>query len=405
MHPVAQQLQTLRSELNAAFFEREDLTEASLLAILSQEHVFAVGAPGSAKSEFFSSLAGAFVNADYFEVGMSKKRSADAVLGPIDLVELRTNGHLFRKDKGFLPSVHLAFIDEIGKMGPILGHDMLAILNERKKYVVNGGLSYAPVPLSTAFTASNEMLTDDSEEAAALWDRLMFRVVVDYIKSGRNFAALLQGQNTPVSVKIDWTDVEQAIAVDVPAVNLGQDAVKAVMALKKALADKGIVVSDRRWKKSMKALKAKAFLEGRTDVYEEDLSVLRFTLWETIPQIEDITKLTSSAANPFVEKVLNAKSLLQEIAKGMDARKDQATAEKADYAKDITPKLATVRSDLDALLNEAKGRPVPQFKEVADLHRDLLARMYRECFGLDDETALHAISNKLGLGDGTTVAV
>lgn len=405
MHAVAQQLQTLRDELNAAYFEREDVIEAMILAILAKEHIFVLGPPGTGKSELTTTLVQAITNARYFECAMSKTRSADAVLGPIDILEFRNNGHMFRKRKGFITEVEFAFIDEIGKMSPILGHDMLALLNERKVHEVNGGLSFRQAPLYTAFAASNEMPTDESDDAAALWDRLLFRVVVDYIKSGKSFAGLLQGSMAQVTTKIDFTDLQQAIDIEVPAVTLSQDALKAVLALRKALADKGIHVSDRRWRKSIKALQAKAFLEGRTEIFEEDLAALRFTLWETIPQIEDITKLASSASNPYVERVLNAKKLLQEISRGMDERKDRATAEKSDYAKEINPKLTSVRADLDALLTDAKGRAIPGFKDVADLHAGLLQRMFVECFGLDEATARNAITGKLGLGDGTQQTV
>ena len=136
MHPVAQQLQQLQAELNAAYYEREDAVEALLLAVLSGEHIFLLGPPGTGKSELTTTLVAAFTNARYFECAMSKTRSADAVLGPIDILEFRNNGHMYRKDKGFLTTADLAFIDEIGKMSPILGHDMLAILNEREKHIL-----------------------------------------------------------------------------------------------------------------------------------------------------------------------------------------------------------------------------------------------------------------------------
>jgi MoxR-like ATPase len=401
MHAIAQQFRTLQDELNARFLEREDAIEAYLLAVLAGEHIFVLGPPGTAKSDLTDALANAFINARYFKCAMSKTRSADSVLGPLDILEFRNNGHMYRKDKGFLTQSDIVFIDEIGKMSPILGHDMLAALNEREKHEVNGGLSVHKIPLSTAFACSNEVPTDESDDAAALWDRLLFRVVVDYIKSGKNFATLLRGNLPAVTTKIDWTDVRQAIEVEVPAVTLSQDALKAILALRKALGDKNIHVSDRRWRKSVKALQAKAFLEGRTEVFEEDLSALRFTLWETIPQIEDITKLSSSASNPFVEPVLEAKKLLQEITKGMNDRSDKSLSEKSDYAKEINPKLTAVRESLDKLLTTAAGRSIPGFKDVADLHRDTLKRMFVDCFGLDEDTASSAISNKLGLGDGT----
>lgn len=395
------QLQQLRTELNTAFFEREDAVEAYLLALLTGEHIFVLGPPGTGKSDITDTLAAAFTGANYFKCAMSKTRSKDDVFGPIDVLELRNTGHLFRKDTGYITTTDLAFIDEIGKMSGVLGHDMLAALNEREKHQVNGGLSVHRIPLSTAFCCSNEVPTDESDDAAALWDRLLFRVVVDYIKSGRDFAAMLRGGMGQVSTKIDWADMQQAIATDVPHVQIPEAVIKAVMVLRKKLGEQSIHISDRRWRKSMKALQARAFLDGRSEVLEEDLVALRFTLWDTLPQLEEITKLTSAASNPFVEKLLQAKSNLQELAKGLEARRDHSTTEKSDYAKELQPKLAAVRGLLDSLLDEAKGRTIPNFKAVSDLHKELTVSLYADCFGLDRETAEVAAKSKLGKGDGT----
>lgn len=405
-HPVAQQFQQLQKELNARFLERDDAIEAVLLAVLSGEHIFLLGPPGTGKSDLIDTLSRAFVNATYFKCAMSKNRGADAVMGPLDVLEFRNNGHMWRKDKGFLTSVDLAFVDEIGKMSSIVGHDMLAALNEREKHEVNGGLSVHAIPLSSAFCASNEVPTDDNDDAAALWDRLLFRVIVDYVKSGRNFATLLKGALPPVTTKIDWTDVRQAIEVEVPQVTLSQDALRAMLELRKNLKTKGIQISDRRWRKSVKALQAKAFLDGRTEIYEEDLCVLRFTLWETIPQLEDITKLTASASNPFVERVLQAKQHLAEFGKGMDERAGRSIAELNTYANEINPKIKEVRANLDAILTDAKGRSVPGLKEVVDLHTATVRRMFVECFNLPESVAIEAAKDPgyVGLGHAAPAA-
>lgn len=401
MHKIATALNELSTELNALFHERTDTIEAMLLAVLAKEHVYILGPPGTGKSLLVDTMVSAFTGSRYFECAMSKTRSADAVLGPLDILEFRQNGHLWRKRKGFITDAHFAFVDEIGKMSPILGHDLLALFNERKVHEVNGGLSVQQAPLYTVFTASNEMLTDESDDAAALWDRLLFRTTVDYIKSGKNFASLLQSAMGQVKTQIDFDELAKAIDVDVPAVTLGTDALKAILTLRKNLADKGIVPSDRRWRASIKALKAAAFLAGRDEIYEEDMAALRFTLWDTIPQIEEISRLTAAASNPFVDRVLEARTLLKEISTGITDRKDKAIAEKASYAKEIDPKLRQVRADLDTLLDEAKGRAIPKFKEVADLHRDTLKRMFVDCFGIDGDAADHAIAAKLGKGDGS----
>ena len=393
-------LNSLQTELNSVFPERQDAIEATLLAILSKEHVFLVGPPGTAKSLLITTVIKAITGATYFKCAMSKTRSAEAVLGPLDIKLFREQGIQVRNDKGYLTDVNFAFVDEIGKMSPILGHDLLAAYNEREKHEVNNGNSVHSIPLYSSFSASNEMLTDESDDAAALWDRILFRVVVDYLKDKKNFAALLQAQSMAVSTTVDWPTLQNAIDNDVPAVQIDASAMKGILKLRAELAKDKIYPSDRRWKASLSALRARAYLSGRDTIYEEDLAALRFTLWDTLPQIEKIQRLTMAASNPFVDRVLNARQQVQEIAQGITDRKDKAIPEKASYAKEANGKLAQVRAELDKLLDDAKGRQIPKFKEVSDLHRDTLRNMYVVCFEQDEATAESVIAPKLGKGDG-----
>ena len=396
------ELNQLQTELNTVFPERQDAIEATLLAILSKEHVFLVGPPGTAKSLLITTVIKAITNgATYFKCAMSKTRSAESVLGPLDIKLFRDQGIQKRNDKGYLTDVNFAMVDEIGKMSPILGHDMLAAFNEREKHEVDtNGNSVHPIPLYSAFAASNEMLTDESDDAAALWDRILYRVVVDYLKDNKAFASMLQATSMAVTQAIDWPTLKDAIDNEVPQVSIDKDAMKGLLKLRGELKKDKIYPSDRRWKASLRALQARAYLSGRDTIFEEDLAALRFTLWDTLPQIEKIERLTVAASNPFVDRVLNARQTIQEIAQGITDRKDKAIPEKASYAKEANGKLATVRADLDKLLDDAKGRHIPKFKEVSDLHRDTLKNMYLVCFEQDEATAESVIAPKLGKGDG-----
>lgn len=390
----------LRDQLNAAFYEREEVIEATLLAILAGEHLFVLGPPGSAKTNMTDTIAGVFSGASYFKCAMSKNRPAEAVLGPYDLIELRTNGHLYRRDKGFLTTADIAQIDEIGKMSPIIGHDMLSILNEREKHEVNGGRSAHSIPLSTAICNSNEVPTDVSDDAAALWDRILFRTYVDYIKSDKNFVALLSGAAPEVTKKIDWDDVRMAIATEVPQVKIPTGTLEAVNKLRHKLEAEGIVVSTRRWKKSMKALQAKAFLEGRDEVYEEDLTALRFTLWETLLQLETVVKLTGSASNPFVGPLMEQGRMLSEIQQGITSRKDLSTGELTDYAAEVNPKIQEVKAKLEALYVEANGRPIPRLESVVLQLRETITMLYCVGFKMDEDTARSVADSKMPKFEG-----
>lgn len=401
MHAVATTLREIEGQLNTYFLERREVLRAAILAILSKEHLFVLGAPGSGKSELIRALVNAITGARYFETSLSKTRPPERVLGPLDIKEFRENGNYYTKIKGFLLDVEFAFLDEIGKMSPILGHDLLAAVNERIRQEVNGGRSTHPIPLSSAFAASNEVITGESDDAAALWDRLLFRVVADYLQEKSNFAKLLVSGEPPATSTIEWDDLQKVIDVDVPAITLGTDAIETIVRLRSSLGAEHIYVSDRRWKKSMKALKAQAFLEGRDEILDEDLSVLRWTLWDTPEQVEKVERLCLTASNPFVDDLFKLRTQLRELDEGIQSRVGQDEGVQLKYGREVNNKLGTVRDELDRLLKVAAGRTIPTFKEVADYHRDVLTKNYHKMLQLDDDAAKVAASRKLGLGDGS----
>lgn len=404
MHHIAQALNSIRQELSAFYLEREEAIEAMLLALVAGEHAFILGPPGTAKSQLVRALVRAVMGARYFEILLSKTRPAEAVLGPLNIKEFRENGNYYLKRAGFASQVELAMLDEVGKMSPVLGHDLLALLNERVYHEVNGNRSVHPAPLSTAFCPSNEMITQESDDAAALWDRLLVRVTVDYMQDKANFARLLTNTGGQVTTTIDWDDLHKVITDEVPNIPLSDDALKGMVKLRQEFARQHMYPSDRRWRASVKVLQASAFLAGRDEVAEDDLAALRFTLWDTAEQIESVRRLCMSAANPFVEPLMEIRDAINEIAAGISQRENDTDPSsqggRLAYGKEANQKLGKARDRLDMLLLEAMGRQIPGFKAVSELHKAQLLRNYMVCLEQPEEVAEIAVTKKLGSGDG-----
>lgn len=405
-HPVATKLQSIRDELNATFLERSDAITCMLLAVLAKEHMYVLGPPGTAKSELVRTFWDCITGARKFEVALSKTRPAEAVMGPLDIKEFRENGNYFIKREGFISAVELAFCDEIGKMSPILGHDMLALFNERLIHEVNGGRSSRPAPLYTVFTASNEMITGESDDAAALWDRLLIRCVVDYLSNDDNFTHLVIGDMNAPTTTVEWDELKDVIDNVVPAITMAPAAVEGLVSLRHAFRREYLTPSDRRWRQSVKALKAHAFLNGRSEVVEDDLAVLRFTLWDTPEQIEKVSRLCMIAANPHVETLIKLREAIGEVDNGITERtgndqygNDQTQARRQ-YGKEANSKLATARDQLDSLLMESQGRQIPGFKAVSDEHRRVLKRVFMVCLEQTSDEAEKMMRTRLGQGDG-----
>lgn len=400
MHPAAKQLNAIIAELNDRFLQRRETIEAVVYALLAKQHAFILGPPGTAKSELIRALVQRIINATYFETSLSRTRPDAAVLGPYNLPELRDKGEYRRKMAGFLPTVNLAMLDEIGKMSPILGHDLLSVLNERVVHEVNGGRSAHPCPLYTAFTASNELFTDDSDDAAALWDRLLVRTTVDYLEETSDFVALLQmGDAGPPKETIEWTMLADAIDNDVPMIGLDQSAIDAIVKLRLALAQKGIRPSDRRWRASVRVLQASAFLAGRNQVTDDDLAALRFTLWDTVEEIREVERTATSIANPLIEKLNEFTDQLTELAQGIKVREGKAMQDRAAYATEAGGKLKAINTSLDKLVQECKqqNRSTTRVEAVMDKAAAVHKEVYIKMLDMEEHTIPDLRARRRGL--------
>jgi MoxR-like ATPase len=370
MHPVAQALRQIMVEQEAMFFERRQAIEAAVLAVLSKEHLFLLGLPGTAKSMLIRDLVSRFIEALYFEVLMSRTRPDATVLGPFNLPALREHGDFHRKTKGFLPDVNFANIEEIGKMGPTMGHDILGILNERIYHEVNGGRSTRPVPLYTAFTSSNEMIVAESDESAALWDRLLVRWIVDYIQESSNFASFLADLpgDHATRTTIPFVDLADAIDNEVPKIILPRATIDTIIRLRGELRQKEIVVSDRRWRQSVRVLQASAFLNGRSQVEDDDIAVLRYTLWDSVEQLSTVERITLSVSNPTAEKVIEIMDTVRQINKGIADRVGTSLEARASYGTEVNGKIKVMASELGKLRQDALtvGRSTTKIDEAVE---------------------------------------
>jgi MoxR-like ATPase len=386
LHPVAASLQRIQGELAFFFKERRTCIEAVGLALLTAEHAFILGPPGTGKSLLIRSFFGRFPDAAYFEALLSKTLPPEAVLGPYDIPGLREHGHFHRKFQGFLPTAKLAMLDEIGKMSPTLGHNLLAVLNERLLHEVNGGRSAIDLPLSTVVGGSNELPTSESDDASAMWDRILIRVVIGDIQETGNFVSMLTGPKAPApGVTIPWTDMQDVIDNVIPAITLPNDVMEVVAKLREQLKGAEIAPSGRRWKQSMKLLQASAFMAGRTEANTDDIQVLRHSLWETPIQIAQVERMTLSVSNPIAEKALGILERAQEIAQEVRNSKGLALDKRAAIGTELHGRLRSAGEDLGRIRQEAlsAGASVTKLDEVAAQISGIKASILQDLMGLD----------------------
>jgi MoxR-like ATPase len=392
-HPVATKLNALIEELADMFPERRKVIEAIILAILAKQHFFALGPPGTGKSALTRAVFAAFTGATYFETLCSKNRPGEALLGPISLKRMREEDVLVRRVDSYLPSVNFALIDELGKMSPTTGHDVLSILNERRLHQVDPatGQSWLDVPLHTAGAASNEVPTDgDNTDAAALWDRILVRVVVDYIQETSNWLQMLHGTVTDPTVTIDYADLLEVSENVIPQVKLPEAVDIRLVALREQVRSADLTVGDRRWKQSIPLLQASAFLAGRDTVDVADISVLRHTLWEDPADINAVERLTIGVSDPLAAKALELLDKIEELAQEVRDAKGKSDDAKAALTTQLNGRLKVTSKAINDLLAEAeaKGSSTTKIKEVQDRAKAVQRTIFASLMNMDVDLLL-----------------
>ena len=286
----------LINHLNQGLVERKDTIKLVLLTVLAGENIVLVGPPGTGKSLIARRMAqalGDIQNGDYFEYLLTKFSTPDEIFGPLSISELKAD-RFRRNTAGYLPSVELAFLDEVFKASSSILNALLTILNER---IYHNGAEAQHVSLRALIAASNELPTGQ-EELAALYDRFLLRCFVDYVGAD-GLSALMTAPTTPpppsLSMAITRDDIQriEQAARSVTLPTMVQKALKQIwQAHREAFKeDRREQLSDRRLMKCLHLLRVSAMTNGREEVDLSDVLLLKDCLWnhpDNIAKVRDL---------------------------------------------------------------------------------------------------------------------
>lgn len=385
-------MQQIFVEMNNLFVERDELVKLMLLAITTGTNLLMTGPPGTAKSKITQELCSRIDNANYFQWMLNKTSDPSEILGPFSVKEME-NDKFMRITSGKLPEAHIAFMDEVYKSNAPTLNALLTIMNEHIFY--NDGKPQS-VPLISMFGASNEPPED--ETLAALHDRFIFRMEVQYVHDAANKkrmhsnyiddrAGLLGlAAKTTISLAELQTLQQAAKTVKVP-----KDIINKFIRLINDLDRQAIHVSDRRQNECFKIMQGSAILAGRNCVGLDDFKSLIYVLWEKEEQIKIIESTILKMVNPYDDRFKELKENFNQVKSDIDGITDSSQkSKKAIESKGVIEKLVT---KINKLVNEASknGKDVQEFTEF----RDMMVQYNQKLVS----SALGATLGGLGLDD------
>jgi len=319
---VKQRIQKLLQELNNGVYEKEDIMALSLLSAIADESIFLLGAPGVAKSLIARRLKFAFKDGKSFEYLMSRFSTPDEIFGPVAISILKNYDKYVRRIEHYLPDADVVFLDEIWKAGPSIQNALLTVINEK---LYRNGEQEIKVPMKALISASNE-LPAKNEGLEALWDRFLLRIIVEGINEKENFNKMIFEKLDPykdtVSAKITNKEFEEwGKAID--EIEVPENVFNVIDVIRKKLQlhndkednkDNQIYISDRRWRKIVRLLRASAFLNDRKTVDLMDCFLIKDCLWNEEDQIETTKQIVNDVIEQHGYKLqFDFKSLKEEL--------------------------------------------------------------------------------------------
>jgi len=296
-------LQNFRSALNNSALEREEIVDGLLATLLSKQNAFLLGEPGTGKSDLVRTLCSGIEGANYFGYLLTPTTDPSEVFGPVAVTKLLQDEYT-RDVDGYLPSAHIAFLDELFRGSSAILNSLLTLLNER---TFNNGKQNIKTPIQSIIAATNTWADEESLQAFA--DRFLFRPTVRKLRKPASKALLDQWaagiQERPevaCFLSLDELAELQAAAANI---NISEDFLSKFGSVWEMLEQRSISISDRRRVQILKFLKAWAIVQGDDELSPEHMHNSVIHIVYQSEEDKDVIKAVLEQEIPTAERVLN----------------------------------------------------------------------------------------------------
>lgn len=283
---IPQRVRLLLDELSTCLVEREEICALILIAIFSRHHVFLLGKPGCGKSYLINYMTQVVRGVKVFEKQFSKEMEEKDVLG---------DGGKKIPMEETIGGAFFAFLDEMFKGADTVLSSLLSVLNERVMFIDGEAVK---IPLSTAFTASNEV--SESTFMEAFIDRLLLWYEVPTIENLEEKKKYYMKQTKTGKTKIENTFTEEEVFAisNLSDKMIMSDFFAGLLAkITECIKRDGIYCSDRKFGPNtiIRALGVSALLNGRTAIDFSDFVLIKHFSWKNYVERKKLNTVLADA--------------------------------------------------------------------------------------------------------------
>ena len=299
IYAITDKIDAIKDGLSANFLERKNAVDMIILSVISKKHSILIGGPGLAKTAVLKALAGRIKGLKFFDFQMTPATKIDELLS----CEEKAGSRSGNQNKIGIDNCDIALIDEFFKGPHSTLNSLLSVMNERIMYY--GNSEPVKIPLISLFASSNERPDKSSDSnLLPLYDRFLFRMEIMPVRSEENFKKLLELKDGDIE-KFEISKYGEEIFLRKEDIStLGKAAENAEISaeilnkmylIREELKNKQVIVSDRRWRETVKILQTAAVLNKRSYVAAEDLKMLEPSLWTYYSDIRAVKNVVGRA--------------------------------------------------------------------------------------------------------------